>query len=387
MATPKIIADFETQLNAAISIGDTSFTMSSATDDDGIALPDGLYYFTLDNGSTNKQYMAGTLSGTTVSSAVNVSRQGVESSGSTKAHRVGATVIMTDFMTYKKYMDEISLVSAPDASVSTKGVIETATLAQVRARTALGETGAALAITPDVAVDLPTADQKAALVGSGNAPDGTNTFVTTDDLSDPTFKPPQVVTFTSSGTWTKDAGLKYVVVEVQAGGGAGKGINTSSDAGCDGGGAGGYTRSLILAASLGVTETVTVGAFGVGVAGSNGGSGGDTTFGSHSTASGGVGASTSNSGYSRYGGAGGAASGGDVNTKGESGQGGSSEVRGGRGGHSHFGNGGEGATGNTSGGDADGYGAGGGGGADTATSNVSGGDGTAGVVIVTEYYV
>ena len=185
MSTPKIIADFETQLSAAISVGDTTFTMSSATDDDGIALPDGLYYFTLDNGSTNKEYLAGTLSGTNVSSVVNVSRQGSEASGAVKAHRVGATVIMTDFMTYKKYMDEISLVSAPDASVSTKGVVETATLAQVRARTASGETGAALAITPDVAVDMPTEDEKAALAGGGTAgtPDADNQFMT-EEMAD-----------------------------------------------------------------------------------------------------------------------------------------------------------------------------------------------------------
>ncbi len=36
-----------------------------------------------------------------------------------------------------------------------------------------------------------------------------------------TYLKPQIVTFTSSGTWTKDAGLKYIIVEGIAGGGGG----------------------------------------------------------------------------------------------------------------------------------------------------------------------
>ena len=166
MATPKIIADFETQLGAAISIADTSFTLSTAVDDDGVALPAGLYYFTLDNGTTQKEYLEGTLSGTAVTGVSNISRQGVVTVGALKAHRVGSSVVLTDFMTYKKYIDETSLAGAPDASTNTKGVVETATLAQVRARTATGETGAALAITPDVLTDLPTVEEKNFLLAS-----------------------------------------------------------------------------------------------------------------------------------------------------------------------------------------------------------------------------
>jgi microcystin-dependent protein len=160
MATPKIIADFETQLATSIAIGGTSFTLSSATDDDGVALPNGLYYFTVDNGTSNKEYFAGTLTGTSVASVLSVSRQGTETSGAVRAHRIGASVIMTDFATYKKYMDEIALVSAPDGSTSAKGVFEASTLAEVRARTATGATGAALAVTPDVLDDLPTQAEK-----------------------------------------------------------------------------------------------------------------------------------------------------------------------------------------------------------------------------------
>lgn len=166
MATPKIIADFETQLSTSLAVGGTSFSLSSATDDDGVALPNGLYYFTVDNGTSRKEYLAGTLADTSVTGVLSVSRQGVETSGAVRAHRVGASVIITDFATYLKYMNEIALVSAPDASTSAKGVVEAATLAEVRARTSVGATGAKLVLTPDVMDDLPTSGQKDFLTAS-----------------------------------------------------------------------------------------------------------------------------------------------------------------------------------------------------------------------------
>lgn len=187
MATPKIIADFETSLATALAIGGTSFTLASATDDDGVALPNGLYYFTVDNGTSNKEYLAGTLAGTSVTSVLSVSRQGAETSGAARAHRVGASVIMTDFATYKKYMDEIALVSAPDASTSAKGVVEAATTAEIDADTATGSTGAIIAVAPDKLVlskygtRLPTADQKAALAGVSGTPSSLNPYFTKQD--------------------------------------------------------------------------------------------------------------------------------------------------------------------------------------------------------------
>lgn len=149
MATPKIIADFETQLATAVAVGGTSFTLTSATDDDGVALPSGLYYFTVDNGSNQKEYLSGTLSGTTVSSVVSVSRQGVETSGAVRAHRVGASVIISDWATYKKYIDGATVAGASDADATTKGVVEIATQSEVDAKTATGGTLASLAVRPD----------------------------------------------------------------------------------------------------------------------------------------------------------------------------------------------------------------------------------------------
>ena len=374
MATPKIIADFETQLATAIAATDTSFTLASATDDDGVALPSGLYYFTVNDGRSNKEYLAGTLSGTSVTSVVHVSAQGAETSGANKAHRIGDSVKITDFATYKKYMDEIALTSAPDGDTPTKGVFEGATLAEVRAGTASGSTGANLAVTPDVLDDLPTQDEKAALAGASNAPDTSNKFVTEDDLADPAFKAPQVVTFTSSGTWTKDAGLKYVTVELVGGGGKGGAGNTSGESG-GGGGGGGYSRRTILASALGSTETVTIGA------GSTGSGGGTTSFGSLCSATGGSDGESSATGSD--GGAGGVGSTGDINSYGQGGGAGNAATgTGGLGGNSFFGGGARGVYGEAG---VAGfvYGGGGSGSQDNASA---GGNGAAGIVIVTEYY-
>jgi len=169
MAQPQIIADFETQLSTAIAVGATSFSLVSATDDDGVALPNGLYYFTIDNGQSNKEYVAGTLSGTSVTGVLNVTRQGTEASGTVRAHRVGASVLITDFATYKKYIDEAVTAGAVDASATAKGIVEIPITAEIDADTRLGATGAVLAVSPDIlalskyGTRLPSAAEKTAL--------------------------------------------------------------------------------------------------------------------------------------------------------------------------------------------------------------------------------
>lgn len=402
MVTPKIIADFETQLASAIAVGDTSFTLASATDDDGVALPAGKYYFTVENGSSNKEYLVGTVSGTSVTSVSNVSRQGLETSGADRAHRIGSSVIISDFLTYKNYIDETTVAGAADGDTATKGVFEAATLAEVRARTASGSTSANLAVTPDVLDDLPTADEKDALAGTGT-PSSSNRYVTEDDASD-------VVTFTSSGTWTKDAGLKRIRVQVWGAGGSG-GRNSGSGY-ASGGGGGEYKEYWFEAADLGATETVTIGAGGAArttdAAGANGGT---TTFGSLLSCDGGSGGdfdsgeidggtgagapalagdTTDRNGYFNAGGAGGdgsstsgnrvggnadlagAGGGGVRGTAGTAGAGGTSEV------------GGDGGAASDGGNATAGSQPGGGGGASVDGDSGAGGDGQ---VIVTEYYV
>jgi microcystin-dependent protein len=102
---PLAIADFETQLTTAISAGDTSFSIASATDDDGNSLPAGKYCFTVNNGSSNKQYLIGQLNSTDVTSVKWVSRQGVETSGAQYSARAGSPVIISDFATIQRVAD------------------------------------------------------------------------------------------------------------------------------------------------------------------------------------------------------------------------------------------------------------------------------------------
>ena len=113
---PLVIADFETQLSGAISAGATSFTLSSATDDDGNALAAGKYCFTVNNGRSNKQYLLGQLNGTAVTSVVSVDRRGNETSGAASSARSGSPVIISDFATIQRVADILRGQVALDGS-------------------------------------------------------------------------------------------------------------------------------------------------------------------------------------------------------------------------------------------------------------------------------
>jgi hypothetical protein len=197
--------------------------------------------------------------------------------------------------------------------------------------------------------------------------------------------------FTSSGTWTKLAGLKYVEVELVGAGGGGGGLGTNATGDSGGGGGGGYSRKVIQANTLGSTETVTVGTGGGGGNGTSAGSaGGTSSFGSHLSATGGGGGNHASLGG---GGAGGVGSSGDVNSTGNGGGGVSSGSSPyavtGVGGGSYFG-GGSYANGTNGGNGQNGQDYGGGGGGATSTNSshgaYNGGTGGNGVVIVKEFY-
>lgn len=111
-----ILADFTTSLATELVVGGTTATLSSAVDDDGVALPSGRYFLTLDNSNTSKEHISCDLVGTALTNIKSVSRQGVETVGVVRKHRIGSTVTLTDFGNIK-FMNDILKGTTPlDAS-------------------------------------------------------------------------------------------------------------------------------------------------------------------------------------------------------------------------------------------------------------------------------
>jgi len=96
------------------------------------------------------------------------------------------------------YIDGIAVSGAPDASLTAKGLVESATAAEINADTLAGTTGADLSARPDQLAlskygqQLPTAGEKAALTASQGVPTTDNPILTEDDTSASTFDQSQV---------------------------------------------------------------------------------------------------------------------------------------------------------------------------------------------------
>lgn len=226
----------------------------------------------------------------------------------------------------KKYVDDIAIAGAPDATNTVKGITKLSV--------------AAVSATDPISVGdndtrVPTQSENDALAGTSGTPSSSNKYVTNDDTSATPvankvvrFTGSAIVpgtgadyqSFTSSGTWTKPTtgitASSLIIVEMWGGGGGGGGTAASgvSSGGGAGGGGGAFTRDIFLASSVTGTVTVTIGTAGTaGAIATNGSAGGNTLFGSYATTYGGGGggyADTSNN--SGSGGSGGGAGSGGV---------------------------------------------------------------------------
>jgi hypothetical protein len=117
-------------------------------------------------------------------------------------------------------------------------------------------------------------------------------------------------TFSSSGTWTKPANVRFIKVQICGGGGGGSGHGES-------GGAGGYSERVLDVQSIS-SVSVTIGGEVNGTYYSGAGDNGNgSSFGSYLSASGGYGANRNNQ---HSGGLAGVGSGGDLNIYGGGGQ-------------------------------------------------------------------
>lgn len=140
----------------------------------------------------------------------------------------------------------------------------------------------------------------------------------------------RVQVFTSSGTYTPNADMLYCIVKCRGGGGGGGGVKSSggtsrNDSGA-GGGQGGFSEKTLTVATVGASQTVTIGAggtAGVGSTAAAGGAGGDTSLGVLCVGKGGSGATSVDPGVVVGApGAGGIAGTGDFTEAGAPGQGG-----------------------------------------------------------------
>ncbi|MBR1033915.1 hypothetical protein JQ584_46080 [Bradyrhizobium liaoningense] len=202
--------------------------------------------------------------------------------------------------------------------------------------------------------------------------------------------------FTASGTYTPSIGMLYAIIEcVGSGGGGGASAGTVGNIFIGGGGgAGGYSKAVVSAAAIGASKTVTVGAAGTGGASTpaNGTAGSDVSVGTLCVAKGGSAGTFASVGQQPSGGAGGVAGTGDLAGTGAPGGNGLYStgtvvlMASGHGGSNPWGAGGAERATTGAGNAGSGFGAGGAGGASqNVGTNSAGGNGSIGVVFITEF--
>lgn len=252
-------------------------------------------------------------------------------------------------------------------------------------------------------VATPLADANAGSAGAHN-------FFSRGDHVHPREVVPVVQRFTSSGTYTPTAGMRYAIIEGYGAGGAGGTTSTGSIvavSAAGAGGSGGYTHVMATAAQIGASLALTIGVGGVASAtpSTTGPTGGNTVVGSMFTCGGGLGGVPTAAIVGALGASGGLGGVGGTDStvtgctfiRGVDGRHGentivlSGTILGGRGGDTIIGRGGYPTTSvtatTTTPVNAAGFGAGGSGAAvNGLVGSAKGGNGTPGLVIITEYF-
>lgn len=265
--------------------------------------------------------------------------------------------------------------------------------------TTSGAFAATFTLSNTTSVTLPVSGTL--LANTNNLSDVSSVATSRSNLGvDVCFYQMNIQVFTASGTYTPTSNMVYCIVEAVGGGAGGGGVDASAatGGGGGGGGSGAYGRSVIAAASIGASKAVTIGAGGAGgTAGANNGTGGGTTslgvLVSASGGSGGTGTAGNAATSSVAGGAGGGSITAGVTIGGSAGGYGWSTGTGvalsGSGGGSLLGNityGNIAASSSAAGTNAAAYGNGGSGAVYTNnTTDRAGGNGSDGIVIVTEF--
>ncbi len=117
---PKITANFQTSLAANMAIGATTGTLQSAVDSDGATLATGRYFLTIDRDNGSLEFISCTLTGTALTNVKHVTMRGVESAGTTKTHRVGANVIISDFAVLQMMLNVLDGTTSFDSGTPLK---------------------------------------------------------------------------------------------------------------------------------------------------------------------------------------------------------------------------------------------------------------------------
>lgn len=254
--------------------------------------------------------------------------------------------------------EEVLVVDSSSAAATATG----ANLVLGYGDTLLTATNQAIRLKLDSSTWIEDTSHGPAFLGTATAPDGsalialknTNTNLL-ETITLAQLKPQNILSMTSSTTYTPSTGVTNQIVLSQGGGGGGGGSDGSSNPG-GGGGAGAFSIGLLSLTPTATAETITIGAAGAAGAGNGvGGTGGTTSFGSTISTTGGAGGASGGAGGA--GGSGGTGSGGDFNASGRSGM--TAESGGGVGGYgapssaiSTYGGGGQGGQGATTGGSA-----------------------------------